>query len=248
MINQYYRPSTIEEALTLLSEAGTRVVPLGGGTQISHSHNFISVVDLQKLGLNKIWVEGNSVFLGGTTSLQDIVDNSEVMPALCEAASKDLNFNLRQTATLAGLVVAGGGRSTLLTALLAEDAVIAWLPGPKLQGLGEFLLTRDRVWLGKLIEFLKFPANPILKFATVGRSPADLPIICVAVAKWPSGRIRIAIGGFGAAPILALDAPEPGGIDFAVRDALASSADQWASAEYRQSAAVILVKRLLSNV
>jgi CO/xanthine dehydrogenase FAD-binding subunit len=247
VINQYYRPSSIDEALKLLSITDEKVVPLGGGTQISHSHEPISVVDLQNLELNKIKFEGNSIFLGSTTTLHAVAENSKLHQSLRDAASKELNFNLRQIATLAGMVVTGDGRSILLTALLGMDAIITWLPGSKTQGLGEFLLTRNHNWPGRLIESLKIPSNVLLKFASVGRSPADLPVICVAVAKWPSGRVRIALGGFGGVPVLALDATESGGIDFAVKDALANSTDQWASAEYRQSVAAILVKRLLPN-
>ncbi len=248
MINQYYRPKTVEEALTLLSAEGERVIPLGGGTQISHrQHEMISVVDLQYLGLDQVVFEGNSVTLGSTVSLHAIAGNTELQPALRETASKEANFNLRQKATLAGTMVAGDGRSVLLTALLATDVVMSWLPGSVRQGLGEFLLMRDQKWAGKIIESLKIPANAALKFSSVARSPADLPVICVAMATWPSGRVRIALGGFGAVPILALDAPESGGIEFAIRDALASSTDQWASAEYRQAAAAVLVKRLLAE-
>lgn len=248
MTNQYYRPNTIEEALTILSTEGVHAIPMGGGTQISHSQQKnLSVVDLQNLGLNQIAFDGNSITFGGSVILNAITGNSELSSSLREATSKEANFNLRQKATLAGTVVSGDGRSALLTTLLAADAILSWLPETIHQGLGEFLLMREQKWPGKIIESLKIPVKAALKFATVARSPADLPVICVAVATWPSGRVRIALGGFGIVPILAMDAPEPGGIEFAVRDALANSTDQWASAEYRQSAAAVLVKRLFAN-
>jgi len=42
-----------------------------------------------------------------------------------------------------------------------------------------------------------------------------------------------------------LDAPEPGGVEFAVRNITAEAGDEWASAEYRQEVAVILARRAM---
>lgn len=246
-ITAYYRPKTIQEALDILSKR--QAIPLGGGTSIARMKTRdIAVVDLQALGLEQIVAQGNVLKVGGTAPLNTISGYPGLSDELRIAISLEANFNLRQKATIAGCVVAGDGRSTLLTALLALDAKLTWLPGEAEQSLGEFLLTRADRRPGRIIASVSVPLNVRLRFSSVARSPADRPVICVGLAAWPSGRLRIALGGFGPCPILAMDAPDPGGAEFAVRDALTRSSDAWASAEYRQNAAAALVRRMLAEV
>jgi len=249
VIKAYYRPKTIQEALDLLSKEDQEMIPLGGGTRISQIQDQeVSVVDLQALDLNQIMIQGNLLKIGSTVTLQAFSDFPGLSEHLRRAIDNEANFNLRQKATLAGSIVSGDGRSTLLTALLALGGSLSWLPGPISQGIGEFLLTRDTDWPGKLIEYVTIPLSAKILFSSIGRSPADLPIVCASVAVWPTGRVRIALGGFGLYPVLAMDAPDSGDAEFAVRDALAYSQDAWASKEYRQDAAVILVKRMLVEI
>src|SRR3990172_1935351 len=68
MITEYHRPTTLDEALTFLSQPDT--LPLGGGTLLSHTSTSlsaspapdpVSVVDLQALGLNRIHKKGNNL-------------------------------------------------------------------------------------------------------------------------------------------------------------------------------------------
>jgi len=75
----------------------------------------------------------------------------------------------------------------------------------------------------------------------------DKPIICAALARWPSGRTRLALGGWGNAPVLALDGNEPGGVEEVTRNAAAESGDEWASAEYRSEVAAVLAGRCLEK-
>lgn len=248
-IKAYYRPKTTDEALNLLENSEGKVIPLGGGTSVSRMRTEdVAVVDLQELGLNQIAVQGHIIRVGGTATLEALRKHLDHDQSLCAAIELDANFNIRQMATVAGTIVTGNGRSAILAALLALDAKLSWLPGSVEQGLGEFLLTRSAGWPGKIIESISLPMNAKLHFSSVGRSPADLPIICVGLAAWPSGRVRIALGGFGSYPILALDAAEPGGAEAAVKDALTNGGDAWASAEYRQAAGAALVKRLLADM
>jgi CO/xanthine dehydrogenase FAD-binding subunit len=90
---------------------------------------------------------------------------------------------------------------------------------------------------------VSLPLNARLAYEYVARTPADRPIVCAAVAVWPSGRTRVALGGFGNAPILVMDGPEGSGVEAAVRNAYSSAEDEWASAEYRQEAAAVLALR-----
>ena len=81
-------------------------------------------------------------------------------------------------------------------------------------------------------------STSIMKY--IARTPADQPIVCAAVAQWNSGRTRLALGGWGSSPILAMDGPDSEGIEFAARNAYSLAEDEWASAEYRQEMAGVL--------
>ena len=87
-----------------------------------------------------------------------------------------------------------------------------------------------------------------LAYEYVARTPADLPIVCAAVAVWPSGRTRVVLGGYGEEPVLAMDGPDGGGAEIAAKDAYSHSEDQWATTEYRQEMAKVLVNRGLVNL
>jgi CO/xanthine dehydrogenase FAD-binding subunit len=99
-----------------------------------------------------------------------------------------------------------------------------------------------------LITHIIFSSQLKIAFAMIARSPADQPIVCAAVALWASGRTRLALGGWGAAPVLAMDGPEAGGIKEAGLNAYSNAGDEWASAEYRQEMAGLLAQRCLKQL
>jgi len=252
MIIDYRRPSTLEEALLLLSTKEIKTVPLGGGTALNRpsTERFIAV-DLQALGLNVFEKRGSILTLGATVTLQSLLDSGEIPSGLQDAICQEAGYNLRQAATVAGTLVAADGRSPFTTVLLALDTTLeiqSASAGTERLSLGDFLPLRGERMAGRLITSLLLPLNARLGYEVVARTPVDLPIVCAALAQWPSGRTRLVLGGFGGAPVLALDGPEPGGLEQAARDAYSRAGDEWASAEYRQAMAATLARRCLLSV
>ncbi|HTX92581.1 MAG TPA: FAD binding domain-containing protein [Anaerolineales bacterium] len=242
MIIEYFRPSTLEEALQLLSKPEVR--PLGGGTLLTRAkEGSFAVVDLQALGLNKIHKAGSSLAIGATVTLSQLLESAHIPPALAESLRREAPLNLRNLGTAAGTLVGCDGRSTFTAALLALDAKLTFEPGEETLGLGDFLPLRGEKLAGKLITKIELPLNTKLAFESVARTPADQPIVCVALAQWPSGRTRLTLGGFGPAPILALDGNEAGGLETAARNAFSEAGDEWASAGYRSEVAAVLARR-----
>lgn len=252
MILEYHRPENIPDALALLSREMPLTLPLGGGTRLSQPHSTdFAVVDLQRLGFNTIGIDGQILQVGSTVTLQQLYDRLDlpegVMKALQTSLLHETTANLRRCATLGGTIVSCDGRSPLVTALLALDARLTWLPKNESEPLGDYLPLREEPGKNRLIQDIKAPLNVRLHFDMVARSPMDQPIVCAAVAMWPSGRTRIALGGHGSAPILAMDGPEPGGAVVAAREAFRFAGDAWASAEYRMEIAGKLVQRILEK-
>ena len=249
MILEYHRPKTIEETLQLLARKEVLTVPLAGGTVVNQpSSTPMEVVDLQDLGLNRMERRGNNLVVGATTTLQSLADSPEISPTLLKVIQHEATYNLRQAASIAGTLIASDGRSPLATALLALDAQVTLLPGEVGLSLGDLLPVRGERLRGNLVTQIRIPLNASLAYTAVGRTPADLPVVCVAVALWPSGRTRVALGGYGQAVLLAFDGPDTNGAEITARSAFAQAGDEWASAEYRQDVAEILTRRCLDEL
>ena len=164
------------------------------------------------------------------------------------ALEREASYNLRQAATLAGTLVAADGRSPLATLMLALDAGVILLPGEQQVPLGDLLPLRGE-WLPKrLISKITIPTNVRLAYESVARTPADRPLVCAVAAIWPSGRTRVALGGFGAAPLLAFDGTEAQGVEIAARSAYTQAGDTWASADYRADVAGVLAGRCVRRL
>jgi len=273
VITAYHRPQNLKEALQLIGRPSPRTLPLGGGTILSKpGADAVEVVDLQALGLNQINRNGNELELGAVVSLQDLLEGASSPQALKTALKLEAPLNLRNAATIAGTLVVADGRSSFTTALLALDARLELASGtsastpasqkpPKpgreaartadlrtrKQNLGEFLPLRASQH-GTLITRITIPMNVGLAFEYVSRTPADKPIVCAALAQWPSGRTRLALGGYGSSPLLALDGSEAGGLEAAARNAFHEAGDDWASAEYRMAMGALLAKRCLEQL
>ena len=246
MITEYHRPKTLEEALKLLARPDAR--PLGGGTVLNRSSpESFAVVDLQALGLDRIHKSGGKLEVGATAALQALLESPHAPAALKAAIRLEAPLNLRNMGTVAGALVACDGRSPFATAMLALDAKLEIRSAKldsRITNIGDYLPLRET---GILITALTIPLNAELSFESVARTPADTPIVCAALAKWPSGRARLALGGWGNAPALAMDGNDPAGMEAAARNAAQGSGDDWASAEYRSEMAVVLARRCLQE-
>lgn len=251
---EYYRPKTIDEALALLARKDPLTIPLAGGTVVNQpGMTAQAVVDLQDLGLATYRQRGNSLELGAMLTLQQLLNlgkSGELslpgdLPLVVE---KEVSYNLRQAASLAGTLVAADGRSPLATAMLAMEAVLTLLPDEEQISLGDLLPLRGESLPGRLISQVSIPSHLKFAYESVARSPADRPIVCAAVAMWPGGRVRVALGGYGCTPLLAFDGTEPAGIDIAARSAYSQASDEWAGADYRSDVAGVLAQRCLNRL
>jgi len=68
--------------------------------------------------------------------------------------------------------------------------------------------------------------------------------LCLAVARFPDGKVQAAIGGFGELPTLLSGGDLNAGVDKALKNA----SDEWASADYRLQAGRVLANRISSRL
>lgn len=234
--------------MELLKRVEPRTVPLAGGTAVKQrEQGAFAVVDLQALGLNSIRRRGSTLEMGATATLQSLLDQPDLPEALKDVILHEASYNLRQSATAAGTLIAADGRSPFATALLALDAQLLLQPGDRTLTLGELYALRGEHLKHSLVVQVKVNFQAELSYEFSARSPKDLPVVCAAAARWPSGRTRLALGGWGEFPLLAMDGPEPGGALEAARNAYADAGDDWASAEYRSETAGILAQRVTAG-
>jgi CO/xanthine dehydrogenase FAD-binding subunit len=252
MIIEYHRPTTVAEALSLLARKQPLSYPLGGGTVLNrNSDEHIAVVDVQALGLDTLGKKGNILQVGATVTLQRLLELSGLAKDINRAITHEATLNLRQMATIAGKLVTADGRSPFATAMLALDVSLEVLEldaKPKKVRFGDWLPIRHNFMPGRLISKVSIPLNVRIAYEYISRTPADLPIVCAAVAFWESGRTRLALGGWGLHPCLAMDGPDLNGIEIAASSAYSIAEDEWASAAYRKEMASVLSTRCVNRI
>ncbi len=262
MIIEYHRPRTMDEAFRLLSRPEILTLVLAGGTVLTQNgvsrrlpwlkdNEAFAVVDIQNLGLNSIFTDGKNMKIGAGVKLDQLQHESGLPDALQEALSHEGTKNIRQAATIAGSLVTTDGRSPLATVLLAMDAeiMISEADG-KMEtcSIGNWLPLRVEKIKRRIITGLVINHQIKTAYAYSARTPFDRPIVCAAIARWPSGRTRLALGGYGLLPVLVLDGPEPGGLEMAARQAYVSANDDWATGDYRSAVAGELAQRCFDKV
>lgn len=251
MITEYHRPDTLYDALTLLARKEPVSYPLGGGTVLNRANDGdYAVVDLQNLGMDTVAAKGNQLLIGATVTLQELLNIESLPDEFTKVIELEATYNLRQIGTIAGTLVSSDGRSPLATALLACDTNIEVheldIKAVQIK-LGDWLPMRGEFGTGKLITSVNVPTQIRFSFEYIARTPADRPIVSAAVAQWPSGRARLALGGWGKYPLLGMDGPSSDGIETAGRNAYSLAVDEWASAEYRREMAAVLALRCLNR-
>ncbi len=135
----------------------------------------------------------------------------------------------------------------MITALVAADATTLWGEERKEVSLGEWLALPEKK-PGKLLVAVRINRKANLALEVVNKTKLDLPLVCVAAAKWPAGRIRLAVGGFGKCPQMVFDGQDADGAELAVENACRNSGDFRASEDYRRAMSIILTRRCLAKI
>ena len=246
---QYQRPQTVKDALELLKQGR----PLGGGTALTPERSKLEmVIDLQELELDGLSVEDGVIHLGAALRLQGIVAAAGQLPeALIEATRHEAAWNLRNAATVAGVLVRSDGRSPLLTLLTAMDLELELEPGHMRMDLRSFFERRVDLDEPFLITRMEAASPERAAYAMVARTPMDRPIVCAGAVSSAEGNIGLSLGGYGDHP-LRLPEAERGAdqeeIGAEAARAYSHAGDSFASAEYRSAVASVLIKRVLGEV
>ena len=242
---QYVRPTSEDEVLRLHEEHPGQIKFLAGGTfkpRIEDDKSLL--VDLQDAGLDQVEVNEDGINIGGLTTLkelEDAIDSSDFR----KAVSMEYGLNVRNTLSLSNFLAQANGRSPILCCLLGMQPLVFSLNKSEGQLLVDYLRGSSA---GDVVLRLTIPEFQKLTFEAVGRSPKDLPIVCMAAIKRSDNKIQVAYGGtVDVREGFTLSDPDDDGVKQIVR-AFELSDDPWATAEYRQSVAPVLLSRVLQKL
>lgn len=228
----YYRPQTIEEALALLEQPNA--APLAGGTRLlANDIEVETVVDLQDLGLSGIERDENTLYIGAMTRLVDL-ENYQAPEVLKRAIHRAGANTFRNQATLGGLIASREPDSELLALLLTMETQLRFADRDDMMLID--YLTPDEHPQGLITEIHAPLQNGVGAIERVARTPADTPIVAVAV--WKTDKLTVAASGISPRPTL-LDTANP---------QVTHPGDFRGSATYRQEMVKVLLRRAFEAV
>ncbi len=244
-LEQIFFPDSLKEAVAILHSHGNSAFPVAGGTGLANheSSQIRFLVDLSKLGLNKVSLEGNQVVIGSTVTMADLSQDLRVLTTgsglLSMACRKGWPKTIVQTATIGGNIARGNPYADAPTALLALDAVLVFVDS---EGTHEvpfcdfFQGYRRTVADTGIIKEVRFTLRPELQgiFLKVAEEGEGKPLINVALAfELTQGHIqnlRIAVGGVTSTPcrlVRVEDALEDAAADESLPEKAAILTQEW---------------------
>ncbi len=240
MITQYHRPLTLDEAIALTARPDAVIIAGGTSVNADPGRKPITAVDLQALDLAGIDTDGESIRIGSTTRLQDLVDSTLVPAVLRDLARREAPNTIRNAATIGGTIGAVDPESELLAGLLAFEATVTLArAGSTTEHAVDEILDDPALLNGAIVTSVSIPSNGFAGADRTGRTPMDRPIVMAVAHRSPDGTVRMAMPGVSTRPVVvaqeqiaALDPPS----------------DFRGSSGYRKSLAEVLAGRVLAMV
>jgi carbon-monoxide dehydrogenase medium subunit len=272
----YACPATLAEAVTLLGSPDAKV--LAGGQSLVPMLAFrvaapSLLVDLRKLGLNKIDITEAGVRLGATVRWRDILDDSRLAkthPLLVAAIHHVAHYQIRNRGTVGGSVAHADPAAEMPGIVVTCDAEIAvtGMNGGRVIPAREFFVSALTTALepDEIITEIRLPAWPAVRcwgFEEFALRRGDFAIAAAAVfydvdKAGRAANAHVGVIGVGDRPtrLPSVEAVLNGArvdADTIARAAAATSAavtpqdDIHASAAYRRSLVGTMVERALTT-
>lgn len=245
---EYFKPINDLQLQELLEKHSGRFTLLTGGDFTPRLEETRPVmIDLQSLNKAQVLYKEGVYHVGGLVTLQELQDTFSQWHDLVAAISVEGGWNLRNSLSVDNFLRSAGARSPLLICLRALGAEVTLQPEGAALTLEEYIRGNcmDRT---RYVETLSFAQPEGLAYEQVARTPKDLPILGMAVVKTRHQSYNVVCGGSSdwIEPVILADrAPET---ELLLQRALRDAGDQWASAEYRQSTAAVLLNRCLDKL
>ncbi len=270
---KYFRPGTVSEAVSLLSELGEGARIIAGGTDllVEKPPEVDSLVDITSLPLDYIEDDGKCLRIGALTTLETLLESDVFVGpyvVIAEAASQFGHRNARNLATVGGNLCSSVPSADMAPPLIVLDASVR-IAGPveeRAVPIGAFFVyvRKNVIEEDELLVEVQVPAQPPrtgTAFSKIGRTSVDIAVVnaSVRLSLGEDGTCddaRIALGSVAPTPIRAVRAEgllrgkeiEDDLIEKAAMTAAEETkpiSDVRSSAEYRREASRILVGRCI---
>ncbi|WEF29080.1 molybdopterin-dependent oxidoreductase FAD-binding subunit [Klebsiella aerogenes] len=194
MIEQFFKPDSMAQALELKRHYQEEAVWFAGGSKLNATPTRTDkkiAISLHSLELTWVDWDNGTLRIGAMTSLQRLRDTPFIPTALHDALGFIYSRHLRNQSTLGGEIAARQEESVLLPVLLALDTLLLFGDGETLS-LEDYLANPE----GRLITEIVIK-DPYRSCATrkISRSQAGLTIVTAAVAIDSHNNVRIALDG-----------------------------------------------------
>ncbi len=256
-VNEYYRASSLEDAYQKLQASPKNAILAGGLWMKKMGQSYDTIIDLSKLGLDKIEDKKDEVVVGSMVTQRDF-ENSKIVSFLYAGAPafavrEVMGVNFRNLATIGGSIMGRYPFSDVITGLLPYDVELEFYPAQKMS-LEEYLNYKGKMNAILVAVHIKKGEGKGY-FKKVKTTALDFPIVNIAVSK-VSGEYRVVVGArpmVAARSYKAMEYLNNGGKDFAKAAELAVEElsfmdNKDSSKEYRVDLAKVYVRRGLEEV
>ena len=203
MIQEFFKPQTMAEAVALKDKYKNEAVFIAGGTDVNcadSKYQIEKVIGIEQLKLNEISKTHSELSIGAGVTIQELIDSPKIPDPLTTAARHFINRNIRNMATIGGNIASNYSTSNLIPILVALDAEL------KIGGSATSISVYDYITreMTHLIEGIMIsPENLTKKYGIrqFSRTANDTSIITAAVAfniqHEKLFNVRVAVGGVG---------------------------------------------------
>jgi putative selenate reductase FAD-binding subunit len=204
MIQEFFKPQTIAEAVALKDKYQDDAVFMAGGTDVNCMNcrgatgAVEKVIGIEQLKLNQISKTDAALSIGAGVTIQELIDSPKVPAQLSIAAGHFVNRNIRNIATIGGNIASNKTTSNLIPILIALDAAL------KPAGSEPAVSVYDYITQGmsRLIESITISSENLTKqygLRKFSHTANDISIITAAVTfniqNEILSNVRVAAGG-----------------------------------------------------
>lgn len=259
-LKNYYRPESIKEALTLINDENDKNIIIGGGSFLAFSNDpsIDGLVDIEKLGFDKLKLETNTIKIGSRVSIR-VMQKSNLLKkyfsgSINFCASKYFTSLQRNQATIGGILYSSFSNTEIIMMLLGLDTEVIYenLEGEKRIDINKLLKSSPqntlRYSIIKAIEIKIKNLNVYLQ--RIAKTETDIPIIStMLIDDYDSGIKKILFSCVNHLPVIYIfknnESHEQ--ILNRIKNEFKPISDIRASIEYRKEMAIILTKKLLNG-
>lgn len=201
MIQEFFKPQTMAEALALKDKYKDEAVFLAGGTDVNcrdATGAVEKVIGIEQLELNQISKTDAALSIGAGVTIQELMDSPKVPAQLSIAAGHFVNRNIRNIATIGGNIASNKTTSNLIPILIALEAALKPAGSERSVSVYDYI-TQE---MNRLIESITISSENLKKqygLRKFSHTANDISIITAAVTfniqNEILSNVRVAAGG-----------------------------------------------------